>query len=61
VKTKQALRLIERAGGRLLRQRGSHKVYRLPDGSNLVVPFSGSHLELSRALLCRLRKFGLRP
>jgi predicted RNA binding protein YcfA (HicA-like mRNA interferase family) len=61
VKTKHALRLVERAGGRLLRQRGSHRVYRLHDGRIFVVPFSGSHLELSPGLLCKLRKLGVRP
>jgi len=54
MKTRHAIRLIERIGGVLLRQKGSHRIYRLPGGGTFCIPFSGSHRELSTGLRQRL-------
>lgn len=59
MKTRLAIRLVERAGARLVRQKGSHEVYRLTAGHCLVVPFSGSHLEVSPRLAQELRRYGI--
>lgn len=39
---------MERLGAVFVRQRGSHRVYRLPDGTIFVVPYSGPGHETSR-------------
>jgi predicted RNA binding protein YcfA (HicA-like mRNA interferase family) len=38
VRLAEVLRLVERHGWRLVRVRGSHHVFRLPDGRIFVVP-----------------------
>ena len=56
MKTRQAMRQVERLGGVLVRQRGSHRIYGLPGGGTVCIPFSGSHLELSPGLRHQLRR-----
>ena len=45
MKTKALLRQVRRAGGRLKRQKGSHKIFVMPDNETLCVPHSGAHRE----------------
>lgn len=55
MKTKKMLNLIARHGGVLVRTSGSHRMYRLGD-KTLVIPFSGSHLEVSSGVKCKILK-----
>ncbi len=56
MKTREAIRSLERLGARLLRQKGSHKIFGLPGGGIIVLPLSGSHVEMSPGLAARLRR-----
>lgn len=59
MKTRKLLRLLQSSGAAFLRQKGSHKIFRLKDGTILVVPFSGAHLNLSPGLERQVRRMGL--
>jgi predicted RNA binding protein YcfA (HicA-like mRNA interferase family) len=55
VKTKAALKLIERCGGVLLRTSGSHRIFKF-GAKTLIVPYSGHHLDMSRNSVRKLMK-----
>ena len=42
LKPREVERILERLGFTLVRQRGSHKQYRHPDGRATTIPFHGS-------------------
>ncbi len=44
------------AGGKLVKKKGDHHVYRLPNGKHIEVPMGGSHTEAKPYLLKRLRQ-----
>ena len=46
MKTRKWVNEIVRCGAVQLRQRGSHRMFRMPDGSLYVVPVSGGHPEV---------------
>ena len=56
MKTKALLREITQAGGVYLRQRGSHRYFRLPDGQRVMVPVSGAHLDVSTGAEQKVRR-----
>lgn len=56
MKTKKAIKIVERAGGVWKRGNGSHQVYELPNRECIAIPHSGAHLELSKHVQCQLRK-----
>jgi len=47
MKTKALIRLVESEGGKFLRSKGSHKIYRMPNGEIVNIPLSGAHTEAS--------------
>lgn len=56
MKTSELLREIAAAGGVVIRQRGSHRIFRLPDGTRLTIPVSGAHVDASTGTIQRARK-----
>jgi predicted RNA binding protein YcfA (HicA-like mRNA interferase family) len=61
LKPREVERLLERYGFELLRQRGSHRQYRHPDGRQTTLPFHGSR-DISPALFRQVAKdIGLTP
>lgn len=56
MKTSALLKEIIRAGGVLIRSRGSHRFYRFPNGKRVTIPTSGAHLEASVAVEAKARK-----
>lgn len=57
IKTKEAIKMLHRAGAVLKRQTGSHQMWEAPSRQVFVLPYSGSHLEVSKHVRCGLEKF----
>lgn len=61
LKPREVERLLERFGFVLIRQRGSHRQYRHPDGRQTTLPFHGSR-DISPVLFRQVaRDVGLTP
>ncbi len=61
LKPREVERLLERVGFVLIRQRGSHRQYRHPDGRQTTLPFHGNR-DVSPILLRQIaRDIGLTP
>lgn len=61
LKPREAIRILERLGFQQIRQRGSHRQFRHPDGRQSTVPDHGSR-DLSPILLRQIIKdIGLTP
>lgn len=45
MKTKALIRIVEQAGGKRVRVRGSHQIYRLPNGKRLTIAVNGTRIE----------------
>jgi len=59
LKPREVVAILERLGFREVRQRGSHKQFRHPDGRSTTVPFHGSR-DISPTLLRQIaRDIGL--
>lgn len=56
MKSRQLIRAIERAGGRLVRTKGDHHIFKLPDGRLLAIPHGGTQNEVSVGMLARARR-----
>jgi predicted RNA binding protein YcfA (HicA-like mRNA interferase family) len=56
MKTAALLRDLAAAGAEAVRHRGSHRIFRLPNGLRVTVPVSGSHADASRATVALVRK-----
>jgi predicted RNA binding protein YcfA (HicA-like mRNA interferase family) len=55
LKPHEVARLLEKRGFVLVRQRGSHKQYRHPDGRGTTIPFHGSR-DIAPSLLHRIAR-----
>lgn len=45
MKTKALIRIVEQAGGKRGRVKGSHQIYRLPNGKRLTIAVNGTRIE----------------
>lgn len=59
VTASEAVRAIERAGFILVRQSGSHKIYRDPQGKRATIPYHSGKALHPKVLLSILRDAGL--
>lgn len=59
VTASEAVRAIERAGFILVRQSGSHKIYRDPQGKRATIPYHSGKVLHPKVLLSILRDAGL--
>ena len=55
LKPREVASLLQRLGFRNVRQRGSHRVFRHPDGQGTTVPFHGSR-DIAPLLLRRIAR-----
>jgi predicted RNA binding protein YcfA (HicA-like mRNA interferase family) len=55
LKPHEVAKLLERRGFVLVRQRGSHRQYRHPDGRGTTIPFHGSR-DIAPSLLYRIAR-----
>jgi predicted RNA binding protein YcfA (HicA-like mRNA interferase family) len=55
LKPHEVAKLLEKRGFVLIRQRGSHKQYRHPDGRGTTIPFHGSR-DIAPSLLHRIAR-----
>ena len=45
MKTRALIRIVEQAGGERIRVKGSHQIYRLPNGKRLTIAVNGTRIE----------------
>jgi predicted RNA binding protein YcfA (HicA-like mRNA interferase family) len=57
----QAIRVLERAGFSLVRQSGSHKIYKNAEGKRTTVPFHAGKILHPKLLGAILKDAGLTP
>ncbi len=55
MKTKELIRDIQRQGGILLRNKGSHWIFKIGE-QTISVPFSGRHTEVTPGILHKVNK-----
>lgn len=55
MKAKDLIKHVEKRGGRVLRQAGSHVICELPNHAEVVIPDHG-HKDLGKGLCCKLLK-----
>jgi predicted RNA binding protein YcfA (HicA-like mRNA interferase family) len=55
----QVTAALKRAGFVLLRQRGSHRVFQHPDGSETIVPMHSGEVRTGRMVYSLIRAHGL--
>lgn len=56
LKAKSVMQQVVAAGGQLIRTKGSHYIYRLSNGRNVVVPHTGRRSDLPTGIYHKIMK-----